>query len=112
MPPGKSTIGCTWKFKLKYKANGTLNKPKSRLVAQGFTQVEGLDYHDSFSPVAKWVTIRVFLHIATVNYLAIHQVDINNAFLHGYLKEEIYMRPPPKYTKAKSRQVCKLIRSL
>lgn len=110
--PGKSTVGCTWKFKLMFNADGTLNTPKSHLVAQVFTQIEGLDYHDSFSPVAKWITIRVFLHIATVNAWSVQQVDINNAFLHGYLKEEIYIRPPPGYTKFKEGQVCKLVRSL
>lgn len=52
LPPSKSTVGCAWKLKLKYNVDGTLNKPKSRLVAQGFIQIEGLDYHDSFSPVA------------------------------------------------------------
>lgn len=67
LPPGKNVLGYAWKFKLKYNPDGTINKPKSRLVAQGFTQVEGVDYHESFSHVAKWQMIQILIHLATVN---------------------------------------------
>lgn len=103
---------CTWKYKIKYNPNATIDKPKSRLLAQGFTQVEGVDYHESFSPVAKWQTIQILIHMAFVNKWPLHQIDINNAFLRGYLFEKIYMRPPPGYTKGKFGQVCKLNRTL
>lgn len=112
LPQGKTVVGSTWKYKLKFNPDGTVSNYKSRVVAQGFTQVEGLDYQGSFSPVAKWDTIRLLLNLATVNHWFLHQVDINNAFLHGYLKEEIYMAPPPGYSKARPGQVCKLIRSI
>lgn len=92
--------------------DGTVGNCKSRVVAQGFTQVEGLDYQGSFSPVAKWDTIRLLLNLTTVNHWFLHQVDINNAFLHGYLKEEIYVAPPLGYSKAQSGQVCKLVKSI
>lgn len=81
-------------------------------MAQGFTQVGGVDYHESFSPVAKWKTIRILIHMATVNQWHLQQIDINNAFLYGYLTKEIYMRPPLGYSKAKLGQVCKLNRPL
>lgn len=56
-PDGKHVIGCAWKYHWKYHVDGIVDKPKFDLVAQGFTQVEGIDYHDSFSPIAKWTTI-------------------------------------------------------
>ena len=70
------------------------------------------DYKHTFSPVAKLTTVRVFIALATAKSWPLHQLDINNAFLHGYLDEEVYMAPPEGYTKAKPGQVCKLQRSL
>lgn len=112
LPLGKNVVGCAWKYKVKFNPNGIVNKPKSQLVAQGFTQVEGVDYHESFSLVAKRQTICILIHLATVNHWPLHHIDINNAFLHGYLSEEIYMCPPPGYSKAKPGEVCKLNRFL
>ncbi|GKD19586.1 retrovirus-related pol polyprotein from transposon TNT 1-94, partial [Tanacetum coccineum] len=86
--------------------------PKARLVVRGFNPKEGLDYKHTFSPVAKLATVRVLIAIATAKQWPLHQLDINNAFLHGYIDEEIYMLPPKGYTKAKPGQVCKLNRSL
>ncbi|KAL2230795.1 UNVERIFIED_CONTAM: Retrovirus-related Pol polyprotein from transposon RE2 [Sesamum indicum] len=81
LPEGKRTIGCKWVYKTKLRADGLGDRYKAHLVAKGFTQVEGVDYGDVFSPVAKTVT----------------QLDINNAFLHGHLDEDIYMTPPEGY---------------
>lgn len=100
-------MGYPWKYRWKYNADGSIDKPKSRLA-----QVEGVDFHESFSPVAKWSTIRVLIHLATFQKWELHQVDVSNAFLHGYLPEEIFMKPPKEYTKAGPGQVCKLNRSL
>lgn len=82
-PMNTYIVGCAWKYKVKYNLNGAVNKPKSLLVAQGFTEVEGIDYHKSFSPIEKWQTIRILVHLAIVNHWHIHKIDINNAFLHG-----------------------------
>nr|GEX67449.1 hypothetical protein [Tanacetum cinerariifolium] len=81
-------------------------------LTKGFDQKEGVDYKHTFSPVAKAVTIRVLIAIATAKGWPIHQLDINNAFLHGFVEEEIYMKPPEGYTKASQSQVCKLNKSL
>ncbi|KAL2242415.1 UNVERIFIED_CONTAM: Retrovirus-related Pol polyprotein from transposon RE1 [Sesamum indicum] len=85
--------------------------PPARLVAKGYNQVEGVDYFDRFSPVAKVVTVRVFLTVATGLKWPIHQCDINNAFLHGFLDEDIFMEAPAGYD-VPSGKVCKLKRSL
>ena len=108
LPPGKKAIGSKWVYKVKFKPDGTVDRYKARLVAKGYNQIAGVDYIESFSLVAKLVTIRVFIVIATAKGWPIHQLDINNAFLHGYLKEEVYLVPPEGYVKGKNGEVCKL----
>lgn len=112
LPKGHKAIGCRWVFKIKHKANGEVDKFKARLVAKGYNQLEGIDYMDSFSPVAKTVTVRLVLAITSAYSWHLHQLDINNAFLHGYLEETVYMQIPEGYDKGDTGQVCKLNRSL
>ncbi|KAL2233050.1 UNVERIFIED_CONTAM: Retrovirus-related Pol polyprotein from transposon RE2 [Sesamum indicum] len=111
LPVGKRVIACKWVFKTKLRADGTVERHKARLVAKGFSQIEGVDYTDSFSPVAKSVTVLIFLTIVAARAWPIQQLDINNAFLHGYIEENIYMLPPEGYT-IPSNMVCKLQCSL
>ncbi|KAL0284824.1 UNVERIFIED_CONTAM: Retrovirus-related Pol polyprotein from transposon RE1 [Sesamum angustifolium] len=111
LPPGKKAIGCRWVYKLKLRDDGTVERCKARLVAKGYNQVAGVDYVDCFSPVAKAVTVRLFLAIASAHSWPLHQLDVNNAFLHGYLDEEIFMLPPEGYDVPQG-HVCKLKRSL
>ncbi|KAL0392792.1 UNVERIFIED_CONTAM: Retrovirus-related Pol polyprotein from transposon RE1 [Sesamum radiatum] len=112
LPPDKKAIGSKWVFKLKMNPNGSVERYKARLVVKGYNQVEGVDYFDNSSPIAKTVTIQVFLAIATINSWPLFQLGVNNAFLHGYLEEDVYMSPLEGYTKAMHGQVCKLKRSL
>ena len=111
LPPNRKPISSKWVFKIKTHANGTIDKYKARLVAHGFTQVQGIDYSETFSPVVKLNSIKVLLALATQYNLEIHQLDVKTAFLHGYIDEDIYLSLPEGLF-APSNMVCKLIKSL
>ncbi|GJY18251.1 helicase and polymerase-containing protein TEBICHI, partial [Tanacetum coccineum] len=111
LPPFKHPIGHKWVFGIKY--DETVDKYKARVVAKRYNQQEGIDYTETFTPVAKMVTVRTLLAISTINNWFVHQLDINNSFLHGDLNEEVYMIVPSGYKRPlPPNTVCRLKKSL
>ena len=96
-PNGKNIVGSRWVFKVKHCENGSVDRFKARLLAQGYSQSEGVDNQEVFSPVVRYTSIRSLLAVANICNWEIHQMDVHTAFLQGELDEEIYMRQPEGY---------------
>src|SRR5712671_7923560 len=94
-PKDRKVMGSKWVFHIKQGPDNSIQKYKARIVAQGFTQIEGIDYDKTFMPVAKLASLRVILALAAEQDLEIHQMDVKSAYLNGTLEEEIFMEPPP-----------------
>jgi len=109
---GDSRLTSWERYKIKYKANGEIERYKARLVAKGYNQKEGLDYHDTFLLVAKMVTIRIIISIVVVKSWHLYQMDVSNAFLQGDLYEEVYMHLPQGFHNQWEMKVCRLMKSL
>ncbi|KAE8188282.1 hypothetical protein CF336_g6216 [Tilletia laevis] len=110
-PPGRKLIGCRWVYKVKTDPEGRAIRKKSRLVAQGYTQVEGVDYDETFAPVARLSALRMMVTLAVQFDLKLHGMDVKTAYLNGELDVDIYMKQPPGYDDG-SGKVCRLLRTL
>ncbi len=110
-PPGRKPIGCKWVFRLKRDILGEILKYKARLVAQGFAQIFGLDFTETFAPVVRLETLRILIALGVILGLDIQVADFVGAYLNGHLQEEIYMRQPPMYDNGRG-QVWRLRRTL
>lgn len=106
-------VGCKWIFRVKRKADGSVDKFKARLVAKGYNQRPGVDYTETFSPVVKPATIRAVLSIAVMNGWNLRQMNVNNAFLNGDLTETVFMAQPPGFKDlSKPHHVCRLKKAI
>ena len=111
--PHKKAIGCRWIYKVKYNADGSVNRYKARLIAKGYAQAQGVDYEETFAPVAKMTTVRTMIALATTKGWHLHQMDVKNAFLQGELEEEVYMVQPPGFeSNIHPKAICRLKKPL
>ena len=104
-------VGCKWIYKIKTRSDGSIERYKARLVAKGFTQEYGIDYEETFTPVARISSVCALLAVAAASKWDLFQMDVKNAFLNGELSEEVYMQPPPGLS-VDSNKVCRLRRAL
>ena len=112
-PEGNSVVICKWIYNIKHAADSSIEKYKEIFVARGFSQKEGIDYEETFVPIAKYTSIRSVLSLATVMKWKIHQMDAKTAFLNCVVEEEVYVEQPLSFeTHDRDSHVCKLKKSL
>ena len=113
LPKDRKAVGCKWVFKTKRDASGEVVHHKARIVARGFSQVQGVDFNETFAPVAKFTTIQCIVALGAALDLEMHQMDVKTAFLNGDLEEDIYMEQPSDFVqRGQEHLVCKLRKSL
>ena len=93
-PQDKTVVTSKWLYKIKHAVDGSTEKYKARFVARGFSQKEGIDYDEIFAPVARYTTICSIIALAASQGWNLHQMDVKTAFLHGSIKEEVYVEKP------------------
>jgi hypothetical protein len=93
-PKGKSVVTSKWIYKIKHVADGSIEKHKARFVAIGFSQVEGIDYEETFAPLARYTSIRTIIALASTLGWRLHQMDVKTTFLNGEIEEEVYIEQP------------------
>ena len=96
-PRDRSIVGTKWVLKNKMDENGVIIRNKARLVAKGYSQQEGIDYEETFAPVARLEAIRIFLDFVAHSNFRVYQMDVKSAFLNGELEEEVYVQQPPGF---------------
>lgn len=111
--PKYNLVGCQWVYMIKRRADGTIERRKSRLVAKGYHQRPGIDFHDTYSHVIKQPTVLIVLNLAVSCNWDLRQLDVNNAFLQGHLTDDVYMEQSPGFVdKDKPTHVCKLYKAI
>lgn len=110
-PDDQQIIDNCWIYKIKQNCDGSVKRFKARLVARDFKQIAGIDYHETFSPVTRFDSIRMILSIAASKNMYLQQFDVKTAFLYGESDETIYMQQPKGYEDG-TKRVCRLNRSL
>jgi hypothetical protein len=95
--PKQNIVGTMWVFRNKQDKHRVVIRNKAHLVAKGYSQVKGLDFDETFAPVARLESIHILLSYATHHDLKLYQMDVKSAFLNGSIKEEVYMKQPPEF---------------
>ena len=111
LPSGKKAIGSKWVQKVKLRSDGSLERYKARLITKGFHQKHSIDFQETFLPIVRFTTVRCLIALAVSRHGLIFQLDVNNAFLHGDLYEDVYMQIPDGLN-CSLNLVCKLKKSL
>jgi hypothetical protein len=96
-PEGKSVVTSKWIYKIKHAADGSVEKYKARFVAKGFSQVEGIDYEETFAPVSRYTSIRTIISLVASMSWRLHQMDVKTTFLNGDIEEEVYIEQPDEF---------------
>ena len=108
-PKGMNVIGTKWIFKKKFNEDGQVIRNKSRLVCKGYAQIEGIEFEETFAPVARLEAIRMFLAFACYKNFKVYQMDVKSMFLNGELEEEVYVEQPEGFLLSENRDyVCKI----
>jgi hypothetical protein len=108
-PKNKDAVSSKWIYKIKHTADGSIEKHKARFVARGFSQKEGIDYEETFAPVAKYTSIRTIIALAAKMKWKLHQMDVKITFLNGVIEEEVYIEQPQGFeVEDRKTHVCRL----
>eukprot|EP00253_Pinus_taeda_P027421 PITA_27421 len=112
-PENRSVVGSWWIYKIKYAADGSIEKYKARFMAKGYTQKEGTNYEETFAPIARYSSIRFIISLAAQIGWEIHQMDVKTSFLNGVIEEEVYIKQPKGFEMHEKRtHVCGLKKAL